>query len=335
LQFPCSCLSTSGCSFFFPLSPTLTFQQMIPLTRYALLSVDDIYLENTSYSLRPSSDTGVKDSFKKLIAKFGILQPPLLQWEEKHYIVLSGRKRIKAASNLGFKKIPCLIIEQDVDVFERYETILIHAQIGSKLSIIEQAVFFAKVGDTLPTQQSLSLLPLLGIKPQAYKLQEFTALLQLDQTAIEALHTGILRSKAAGKLAKLPLTDQQEVVRLIEFFMLGGSKQQKLVMYALELVMRTSQPFTSFVGQWQQKGAEYDNRPQQAAALLNKLETLCFPNINKAETKFQQLQRSVHLPDNITLQHTSSFEDDTLTLSILFQDQDSFLQGWERMKTSL
>jgi ParB family chromosome partitioning protein len=337
LPVPCTHLSTSDqdALFFSPFSTTLTFPQMIPLTRYTLLSVDDIYLKNTSYCLRPSSDAGVKHSFKKYIAKFGILQPPLLQRQKKHYIVLSGRKRIEAASSLGFKKIPCLIIKQDVDLLEFYETILVHAQIGSKLSSIEQAIFFAKVGDTLPTQQILSLLPLLGIKPQVYKLQEFTALLQLDQTAIEALHTGILQPKAAGKLAKLHPADQQEVVRLIEFFMLGGSKQQKLVMYALELVMRTNQPFTSFVGQWQKKGTEYDNRPQQAAALLNKLEKECFPNINEAETKFQQLQRSVHLPDNIRLQHTSSFEDDTLTLSILFQDQDSFLQGWERMKTSL
>ena len=308
---------------------------MISLTSYSLLSVDDIDLENTSHCLRPPSDTGVNQPFLKHIEKFGILQPPLLQRQEKYSIVLSGRKRIEAASKLKVKEIPCLVIKKDITPVELYETILVHAQIGSRLSIIEQAIFFSKVDNTLQTKQSLSLLPLLGIKPQPYKLQEFTALLQLDQTAIDALHTGLLQPKAAGKLAKLSPADQQEAVRLIDFFRLGGSKQQKLVTYAIELVMRTGQPFEYFVGKWQEEETEYDNRPQQATALLNKLETRCFPNISKAEIKFQQLQRALHLPENITLQHTSSFEDDKLTLSILFEDQDTFLQGWERLKKRL
>jgi len=312
-----------------------TFPHMTSLTSPSLLSVDDIDLDNTSYGLRPPSDTGANQPFLKHIEKFGILQPPLLQRQETYFIVLSGRKRIEAASKLKVKKIPCLVIKKKITPVELYETILVHAQIGSKLSIIEQAIFFSKIGDTLQTKQTLSLLPLVGIKPQPYKLQEFTALLQLDQTAIEALHTGQLQPKAAGKLTKLSPADQQEVVRLINFFMLGGSKQQKLVRYAIELVMRTSQPFEYFVGQWQKEETEFDNRPQQATALLNTLERQCFPNTSKAEMKFQELQQSVHLPENTTLQHTTSFEDDKLTLSILFEDQDTFLQGWERLKKGL
>ncbi len=308
---------------------------MTPLPRCSLLSLDAIDIQDTSYSLRPQSDTGPDQVLRQSIQKFGILQPPLVQMAHGHYIILSGRKRIQAAEALGWKEIPCLIVDKQAEPYQVCEIILIHAQTGATLSPIEQAVFFRKTGDKFTKEQAVALLPLIGIKPHPYKLQEFAASLQLDQTAVDALHSGLIQQKTGNRLSKLSGKDQQTVVGLIDHFKLGGSKQQKLVGFAIELGMRTGRPFRDFILKWQQEDTADDNRPQQASALLSSLEKQCFPDKSRAEEQFQQFRRSIELPENSTLLHTASFEDDRLTLSITFENQNSFVKGWEQIKKNL
>ncbi len=320
---------------FFIFAPDVS-KPMTPLTRCSLLSLDTIDIQDTSYSLRPQSDTGPDQVLRQSIRKFGILQPPLVQMAHGHYIILSGRKRIQAAEALGWKEIPCLVVDQQAEPYQVCEIILIHGQTGATLSPIEQAVFFRKTGDKFTNEQAVALLPLIGLKPHPYRLQEFAASLQLDQTAVDALHSGIIQQKTGSRLSKLSGKDQQTVVGLIDHFKLGGSKQQKLVGFAIELGMRTGRPFSDFVLKWEQEGdTADDNRPQQASALLSSLEKQCFPNKSRAEEQFQQFRRTIQLPEDITLLHTASFEDDRLTLSIIFDNQDSFVKGWEQIKKNL
>ncbi len=308
---------------------------MISLTRCSLLAIEAIDREDDAFSLRPQSDTGPDHTLYESIRKFGILQPPLLQRRDEHYSILSGRRRIQVAEALGWKEIPSLVVEDNAEQSQIGEIILIHAQIGSRLSSIEQALFFQKMSNRLTPEQAVALLPLVGLKPHPYRLQEFAAILQLDQAAVEAMHTGRIPQKAGNKLAQLSTKDQQTVVGLINHYKLGGSKQQKLIGYAIELGMRTRRPFEECILQWQQENPTDDNRPQQAAALLANLEKLCFPDSSRAEEKFQQFRRSIQLPEHITLRNTPSFEDDRVTLSITYDDQVSFLKGWEQIKRNL
>ncbi len=309
---------------------------MNPLTHCSLLPIGAIDGEDDSFSLRPQSDTGPDSALCKSIRKFGILQPPLVQPKGEHHCILSGRKRIQAVKDLGWQEIPCLVVDKQAEPFQVCEIILTHAQTGAALSPIEQAVFFKKMRNKITKKQAVALLPLIGLKPHPYRLQELAAALQLDRTAVDALHSGIIPEKTGKKLAKLSTGDQQTVVGLIDHFKLGGSKQQKLVGYAIELGMRTGRPFEDFILQWRQEGNPVDdNRPQQASALLSALERCCFPDKSKAEDAFQRFCRSMQLPENSTLIHTASFEDDRLTLSIIFDNQESFVKRWERIREDL
>ena len=308
---------------------------MIPLTRCRRLALDAIDTQDTSYSLRPQSDTGPDQTLRESIQKFGILLSPLVQRTHESYIILSGRKRIQVAGALGRQEISCLVLAEDADPYQVCETVLLHGQTGATLSPVEQAIFFQKTADRLSRDQAVSLLPLVGLKPHPYRLDEFAADLELDQMAVDALHSGLIPQKTANRLLKLSARDQQTVIGLIDYFKLGGSKQQKLVGYAIELGMRTARPFQDFVSNRQQEDATGDNRPQQASALLSSLEKQCFPDNSGAEERFQQFCRSMQLPKNSTLSHTVSFEDDRLTLSIVFENQASFIQGWNSIKKNL
>ncbi len=105
--------------------------------------------------------------------------------------------------------------------------------------------------------------------------------------------------------------------------------------YATELIMRTELPFENIITLWQGEETVYDNRPQEATALFDHLHEKCFPNINQAEKKFELLRQSLQLTKNSTLHHTQSFEDDRLTLSMVFENEDIFREKWEVIKKNL
>lgn len=310
---------------------------MIPQLFCNTVPCTTIQLTDNSYHIRPPEDTLSDADLKKSICQTGILHPPLLQKDsDKSYTILSGRKRILAAISLGMQEISALIIDKQTQSVLKWRIILSHSLIGSRLSIIEQAIFFSKTEPQLTVEERLDLLPLLELKPQQYILQELAQYLTLAPITIYALHTGSLQVKIGKKLVKLCFDDQQTVVDVIRYYKLGGSKQKKLVSSAIDLVMRSGRPFREILDNWdRQHPAKASNRPQRAMALLSWLESQCFPGRTSAKKEFEKFQRQLQLPGNVSIRPSSSFEDDTLTLSLTFKNQNDFLRNWQAIQTIL
>lgn len=82
----------------------------------------------------------------------GIAQPVMLL-ERRPYIIIAGFKRIEAASNMGLKKIPALIVEM-----EPKEALLhaIHQNMGRGLNIVEKSQAVAKMVRSGFSQEEIS-----------------------------------------------------------------------------------------------------------------------------------------------------------------------------------
>ncbi len=319
-----------------PSGPVILIMNHYPYISSNLLSPFVPDLSHHKYSLRPSSDTEISRSLHDSIKKFGIITPPLLQYVEDGYIIVSGRRRIKTARLLKLPDIPCSILPADIPLKEKSEYLLVHSRTGAELSVIERAVFFAKVVEELTLAEKISLLPYLGLKPQTYHIIEMRKYLALEEIAINGLHEGWIRPKTGLKLLQLQdRCDREAVVHLIKSFQFGGSKQQKLVNNAIELVRRTRQPFATLIKKWQHGCNDGANKPQQGAALLQMLKEKCSPRLAAAQDQFRQFQQGLQLPKNVTLKHTESFEDDTINLSISFEDNDKLLNTWKDIEKIL
>ncbi len=306
---------------------------MIPQLSVAQIHCSSINITDVIYNLRPVDVIPLDQQLKKSIQQTGILHLPLLQAaHKKQYIILSGRKRIITAQSLGIQKLSCLVLPQEANPSMKWRTILTHALIGSSLSCIEQAIFFSKSMKELSVSDQLLLLPLLGRKPQPYVLQELAHYLTLAPETIRAMHSGYIQEKTAKKLEKLSFVDQQTIVELIRYYKFGGTKQKKLVEAALNLIMRTGHSFKAILQRWNKNPAETENRPQQAMDLLAWLDTQCFPESTLAREQFKKFQRQLQLPGSCTLSPSLSFEDNSLTLSLVFKNKNEFLQRWPSLK---
>lgn len=294
-----------------------------------------IDLDDTTYLLRPHLRQDPEPHLVESIAEYGILQPPLLQSRENgRAIVLSGRQRIAAAALLDQAEIPVLLVPAETPLFMRLQLLLEHAQTGSELSIIEQAMLLKKAAQWLPEQECLALLARLGHRPVPHVLRELISLLELDETVVTALHGQVLHPRAGRRLARLKAEDQQEIVHRITSLHLGGSRQQKLIDLATELIMRRNQPFREILKEMEEerKGRQEDNIPQQASSLLRWLQRQCFPRSEAAAAEFRRFCRRLELPDGVRIRHTPAFEDDRLTLEIDFRDQRQLEQWWPRAR---
>ncbi len=295
-------------------------------------------LEDMTFKISPLDHEEPDDELNESVRRFGILCPPLVHEQPAGgFIVASGRKRIRAAMRRpATGTILCLVAPHDISAFSLFSLLLHHALIGGQLSVIEQANFFRKTLNRLPEAQALPLLIPLGYKAQKYKIQELLNFLSLDTSVITGLHLGIIQPKSAQKMQRLAPSDQQELARLIKELRLGGSKQQKLIDLSVDLMMRNERSLREIIAHYRQENEvrnQENNKPQEAASFLRWLFEKCHPESVAAAAEFKRFTAELEAPPAINVDHSRSFEDDTVVLSLSFAGRASLLKIWPEIKT--
>ena len=262
---------------------------------------------------------------------------PLLVWQqaETQYQLIAGYSSFTAITSLGIEKAACQVLPRSTSPLQLYSLQILHGLADPQSSPILQAYLLQQARQKFTDKETLSLLSLMGHKPQLYKFDELTDLLRLSPLAIAALHQGILSPKT-GKLFKfLPHEDQGLLVRLISTYQLGGSKQQKLVEMVTELSLRERMPVQVLIREWLAADQAFveKNAPQRAQGLLQTLYEMYWPGKSAMEKKFQRFVQELQVPDRMTIKPSPFFEDDSVEVCLRFTNIEALKEKWEKMKT--
>ncbi|WP_456387954.1 hypothetical protein [Desulfolithobacter sp.] len=304
------------------------WSQLRPITP-ATIDPDDLH-----YNLNPPGFRDPDSNLCRDIARFGLLHPPLLQEKEGgRYCIVSGRKRILALqqtwpvpeSLYGFVLSPAL------EPLQIFATLLRHSLIGSSLSMVEQAIFFHKLLDHVAPEETISLLPLLGLKPRPHVLDELLQCLSLEEPIQAALHSNQIHPKIVRQLLQISPEDRIALVSLITELSLGGSKQQRVVTLAVDLARRNNQPVGEVLSRWPRPGEEA-NIPQLASSLLDWLHNQAHPRLVEAQREFKSFCKKLDLPPQVEVQHTLSFEDETTWLRFAFATRQEAENFWKKIR---
>jgi hypothetical protein len=266
------------------------------------------------------------------IREYGLLHPPLLQQRGgNRFIVIAGWKRLAAAITvLQWDTVPCIVAPSACPDLHLHALLLEQSLLAPPLSAAELSAFFTSLCTICTIDDVLPLLAKLGYKPNRHQLDELLDLGNLSESALLALHRGALSSAGARKLLRLVRTDQETLVALIARFQLGGSKQQKLIDLCTELWHREHKSVEDITAPFLEELAmsRQLNVPQQAAALLSWLHGQCCPRSGRAESEFNRRVAQLNLPTTMQVDHSSSFEEDSVTLRLKFTD-------WEALQKAL
>jgi ParB family chromosome partitioning protein len=307
---------------------------------YRQVRLQDINLTDRSYSLNPFHQEPKQDLVQS-ISELGILQPPLLlEQQDGTYIILSGRKRLEAClqQKQDDDYITALIIVPDRNNQESYplylfSSLLQHQLLGHPLTLIEQAIFFQKASQILEEQDILSFLPLLDLKAKPHIPGELIALLELERSVQQGIHSGIITQRSGKKLSRFSPTDQKKLAEIIYDYQLGGSKQQKLLERCFQLTKRQQISVEKLLDPWREKVREKNlNGPQNAASLLRWLDQQYQPRITAAEKEFKKFSAQLQLPVGVQVEHSPSFEEEQVTLSIHFKSKEELARIWPQIK---
>ncbi|MDW7773988.1 MAG: hypothetical protein SCH71_13960 [Desulfobulbaceae bacterium] len=299
---------------------------MYPQACFQFIAIDSIDLADRTYHLSPFEPISPDNALFESIRQFGVLHPPIIKQKYNSFIVAAGRKRIMAAGQVRpGEKIMCLLIPEGAADQYVYHLLVEDTLCGGNLSLAEQARLFADLLASSPVNDVLPLLAKLGHKPQVYMLEGIVSLLSLHPAVLAAVHRGVIQLKAARNIRKLPPEDQEVLVQLITSLNLGGSKQNKLIDYSAELSLRTGEPLRELLQDFSAGHAAggNENIPQRAAALLLWLHEKCYPRTTEAEDAFRKSVAALRLPDHMHLEHSLSFEEDNVSLSLLFPDMET------------
>jgi ParB family chromosome partitioning protein len=285
--------------------------------------------------LRSLHDNVIDSITLRNLQKFGQLYPLLVQQQtENLYHLVAGYPYFTAIKISGIKKIACQVLSHSILPDTLFSLQILHDLSSPQSSPIHQAHLLRKAQRALPENDLLSLLSLMGYKPQRYKLKELTDLLQLEPTAILALHRGSLSQKIGKHLSRLSHEDQRHLVKLIITYRLGGSKQQKLVEMVTELVLRDNQPAQEIINKWLSdvETTNPENRPQRIDGMMQCLQEQCSPGKTDAERHFKKLVQELQPPEGITIEHSLSFEDEQLEVRLGFADAAALRKKWAEIK---
>ena len=307
----------------FPVQPNYSFQL-----------IDSQFVDFPDDFLRFLHKGPVEASACKNLQQFGQLRPLLVQQQtENRYHLLAGYPCFTAIKALGIKRVTCQILPHSTPAVTLFSLQALHNFSLPQQSPILQAHLLQEAQRILPEEELFQLLSLMGHKPQRYKLKELIGFLQLDSSAIFALHQGILSQKSGKQLALLSHKDQQHLVNLISAYQLGGSKQQKIIEMVMELALRNNRPVVEIVNNWlpvQKKSLE--NMPQQVQGLMQHLHEQCSPSKTAAEKNFKILVQELQPSADVTIEHSLSFEDERLEIRLKFADAPTLREKWERIK---
>ncbi len=302
------------------------------------INLEDIDLADSRYTLSPCTPSPPENIAENDLNTLILLHPPLvLQEGDGKFIVISGKDIIQGAVNAHHNHITALIVQSLVaaskDIFK---WLLQHKELEGGLSDIEQAALLEKISAVCSQKEILDFLPMMGLKRNAHLVSEFISLLALPSGSQCALHKGLLSKRSAKKLLHFAAKDQTIITRTIVDFQMGGSKQQQLIDTLSDLCKREKTSAEKMLMAWEnQEKEKQHNGPQKGNALLKWLKLKRTPLSAQAENDFQSFCRQLALPEGTSVEHTTSFEDDQVSLTITYRSRNQLVRHWPELKALL
>ncbi|MBA3016209.1 MAG: hypothetical protein FP815_14860 [Desulfobulbaceae bacterium] len=323
----------------FRLIPTLSANQMksLPIQRVPISLIDR---NDHTFSLMPFDDPPSKELTKHIVHS-GILHPPILkQTESGNFLIVSGRKRLRIIGDLlKLAACDCLIVPVEFDPLATLALALNETLLSGPVNPLTKAVFFSKAIALCPPEEAARrFLPLFGLAPHPYHLQQIVGIATLEQPLALALHQGRLEEKTAIAMTGLSFRDRFAIFDLIDTLHLSVSSQRKLIIICQDLAKRHDTSIHDILAAQELREIidhPEANAPQKTTQAMQYLTRKHAPNLAAAEKEFSQLTKRLNLPKGASLSHSPSYEKDELTLSLTFANQEALLAAWPALLESL
>ncbi len=264
---------------------------------------------------------------KESLATVGLLSPPRVQslaggwWQ-----VVTGWKRLKAAAQLGWGKIPAVILGQETSEAHLLLLYLHDNAFTRAFNPLEQALLASRLlahwdREALVTK----CLPLLGLPPSPAHLDRLLAVARLETPWQELVAQEHLALTAAARLAAWDPAERQAALPFLASLPWSQSKQEEFVAGVEILARREGVPPSGILlrRELQQSLVDMALSPQErAAAVRSRLNDWVSPRFSAAQKAFAAGLDRLGLKHHprMRLKKPPAFEGPDFEISLKFKD---------------
>jgi ParB family chromosome partitioning protein len=286
-----------------------------------------IDLEDTTYRITTAP---VDSNLVASLARFGLINPPIIREHEGRRVVVSGYRRVAAYLQSGGSSIDVRLLPEDTP-----HEVCVALAIGDNafqrpLNLVEQARCLELLWYLEPQPAALARRAAeFGMPDNPGVLLKIKRLCGLGESLHATIIRGFLSLPMALELAEMGTREGERLARLFAELHLSLGKQREILSWLREIGARENltvnqlldDPHISAIGNDQEM-----DRNQRAQLLRRHLRLRRFPAISAVEAAFHELVQELDLHPNQRLAPPADFEGRTFTLTCRFTSAGDLLQ---------
>jgi ParB-like chromosome segregation protein Spo0J len=192
------------------------------------ISLTRVDLDTHPFKIAKAEDLG---QLKESLATVGLLSLPRVQSVKRGWWqAITGWKRLKAAAQLGWRKIPAVVLDPDTSEAHLLLLYLHDNAFSRAFNPLEQALLASRLLAHWDREALVrKCLPLLGLPPAAAHLDRLLAVARLETPWQELVAQETLALTAAARLAAWDPADRAAALPFLASLPLSQSKQEEFV----------------------------------------------------------------------------------------------------------
>lgn len=292
-------------------------------TRLHVLKPDNLNLEDETYRIPSFSDPM---PLEKSIERIGIVNPPLVQERApEKFVPVLGWRRLKAALKLGFEQVEVRTLPQNTPVSDGFRLAFWDNVAQRTLPLATTAVLVRKLLEIFPRNVVINeFLPVLGVPARGPRLERLHALGNLEYRALTWLADGRILEKTALVLTRLDRSDRTALMDVVKDLALNANKTAEVVGNLFDLSVYHGRPVSDLLLDHDAQallGDEDLSIQERAARFRDLVRSKKFPHLADKEREFQKFCERLHLPPNVKVRPTQSFETHACSVEIRVSDR--------------
>lgn len=274
------------------------------------------------------------------LERSGLIYLPLvIAASDGSYEIITGKRCLDVSQRMVPKEnILCRVVTEGVTPAEILVLLYEEHTMRGEMTVIEMAHFVRICRNRLDEQEQHTLFTSVGLPDKSYFFDRLAELLTLEHNLQSALMEGRLTEGMARELLRLQQDDRLTFYDLVMQLAFGGGKQKRLLSLLKDLAGRSGLSFHEYLGEAAIRSIldhKEMNIPQKGQVLLQQLQQLYSPALAMEEERFAIWKQRLGLPSNCTVEHSPSFEQDDVSLTLRFNNRQYLEKFLERSRDQL
>jgi hypothetical protein len=290
------------------------------------LSLKEIFLEDERFR------TSYYFSLEKLILSIqnvGLLSPPLVAFRDKHFILVSGWKRVLACIKLSLSSLHVFVIEEEDELktflMAFYENLAIR-----EFSLLEKSEILSRLKRFGEDEKKIvqHYLPLLDIPSTLSHLESYLAFSKIESGVKRTIYEKNMPFSSVKILAEYT---PQERKSLLPLLLASGQNRMKEILEDLKEISRRNDTAPKKILSSKEilniMESEKLSPLQKADKIRLILRKKRYPALSSRRESFDSLLKKLRLPKTVAVKPSPFFEEDNFSVNFSFGNRKELINS--------